>query len=985
MIAERLLQNVLRGTGSVIDWLGSKSTQSLFRREQLRQVFSLLSDDDPREFFRASKELLESDNVRFHLKHLVLELFGQMEKINDPIGSFFLKLVDEPSWTEHIHETVFFGHQVWISYLLDSGAISEWLNSAEDQLIGRALWLLRSVAEYVPDKVTDILSPSLSKDEPWPSRIYGALCWKEVDDSENMFDLRLQLTRMGQVRDYVDWNSLCTKYPIRALQLLSAILSFRINSSRGSNTQELSSRPNRWVKHELTAFFKVVERYPLESWEHLMPHIVHIATSVTREDYQRETWKMELGSGRDETNIILGTIKLVTRAGSVLAAEKPEEFISLVESLQNNNEINGPMIENVIIAAYAHLPDSHADAGINWLLDDPSRFRLGSGYYETEWAPAVELVTSLSSHCSDNVFKRLEDAIVDYHAPEEIADAKYCLEWRRKGKYPHFWGKTQYFLLPAVDSSRTQPATRSLIRVLNRKFGKYDSSSFMRGGGTVGGVIGSKLTPNLTKISDKAWLRIVASSNVTEQDNNKWVQAGPDRVLTTSIRSFAQSLANMSSQFPERFGKLALLFPDSVHPWYISAVISGLSSSTPGDAVPEAEKDSWRPASIKTILAVLDKYQSSDSYEVATSFCRLIAGRPDESWSKKTIEQLVRFAVDHPDPEPGNLNIYNDSSIDEATVDILFQNTINCVRGVAADTIGRLLWKNPDYFEQVRPGIESLVSDTHPVVRMASIEAIKPVFRIDEELAVQWFCAACNDDLRVAASYRAIDIFNYTVPGHIDQVGPIIQAMVISGKNDIAKEGARQVTARHLFDGLFRDELASCMEGSLSQRIGVANITASFLNNEDYSGKCQELLRPFMNDPEKDVRDELRTIFRKGAMLLESDYEDFIKEYIQSKAFEDDPHHFIRYIKDLPGSLVPVADAILPVICVSATTLKEGAQDSSARYIGTELISILLRLYEQAEGEQNSSMVEQCLDVWDLLIENRLTGPGNLVRQAIEI
>ena len=108
LIAERLLVKIYQGTGSVIDWLGPKKFQSLFRREQLRQVLSLLADESPQDFFRTSKELLESGDVRFHLKHLILELIGQLDSINIDIGEYFLNRMCDRYWRDHVLETVFF-------------------------------------------------------------------------------------------------------------------------------------------------------------------------------------------------------------------------------------------------------------------------------------------------------------------------------------------------------------------------------------------------------------------------------------------------------------------------------------------------------------------------------------------------------------------------------------------------------------------------------------------------------------------------------------------------------------------------------------------------------------------------------------------------------------------------------------------------------------------------------------------------------------
>lgn len=970
LIAERLLQKIYQGTGSVIDWLGPKGNQSLFRREQLRQVLTMLAEEWPDDFFNTARTLLESKDVRFHLKHLVLELIGQMDRATGGLGSYFLGLLDDPNWRDHVLETVFLGHPPWVSHLLDAGIISKWLESEDEQDVDRALWLLRSVAEQLPDSVTKILAPFADKSGEWPYRVLNAICWREANDSEKMFELRLHLARRGVVQDFVDWKTLCARHPLRAVQLIEAVLStWNINDNETPDARR--GRLERWYDHDRKALHDAVSKHPAQTWDLLMPHVARL-TNIKADHYdpRLQRW-MDERFARHETDIARGVVELLILAGQVLAAGQPDELISRVSPLEKNIS---PVVQEIIIKAYAHLPTGHADTAISWLLEDSARFRLGSGYHEPEWMHAVRLIKALSPHCSEKLFRQLEETIIHYHAPEERRDAEYYLKGWRKGYFGHYWGKTQYFLLPALDARRIRPATAEMIRVLERKFANYSKERFLRGGTTSGGWVGSKLDPNLEKISERAWLAIITSKKVPESDHGKWIQVDSDRVLATSIRQFASSLARIAKRYPERFGRLALRFPDDVHPAYVSSILDGFGTKTPGKEVPEPEKASWQSARVETVGAVLEKYQADDNRETAMSFCRLVAERADEDWSDKTIARLVHYAQNHPDLEQGKLNVYCDKSCDEATVEILFQNTINCVRGVAAGAIGQLLWERKDRLEQVRSAIESLVRDPHPAVRMAAIEAIEPVLNIDKDLAVSWFCQACKDDLRVAASPRAVRFFNYTVPSHIDQVGPIIQEMASSSLDDVALQGARQVTARWLFHGFFKEEFSKCVQGTVPQRKGVVSVAAQLLHDKKYCRQCQELLLQFMNDPEKEVRNDLRGIFRYKDLITDPKYAAFVKEYIKSQAFADDPDHFVWSLKDLAGSLIPVADAIFAVCDAFSTTLKEKTRDIGSRfpYMASEMSSILLRLYEQAQGERNMAIAGRCLDIWDLLFKNRV-------------
>ncbi|WP_213183346.1 hypothetical protein [Desulfosarcina cetonica] len=416
MIAERILTQLYTGTGSVISWLGPKENQSLFRREQLRQLLEMLSEETPSDFSEHARALLESGEVRFHLQHLVLEVIGQLKDIDASIGRYCHELIADSYWQEYIVETVIWGHASWVLYMLEQGIIANWLSGMEEQKTNRALWLLRSVAESIPDQVTDVLQPYLNEGGKWPQRILNTICWKAVDDSEQMFEIRLQLARMGQVSDFIAWKPYCEKYPLRAIRLIEAVIStWRIDDEQNASGQK--DRLEKWYDEDIQALYSAVEQFPGQTWDMLVDHIERL-TGISNElfDPRLERWNDPLLDEKSE-DIARGVVKLVISAGQAMAANQPDDLIKRVGLLENSIS---PIIQKIIISAYAHLPATHADVGITWLLGNPLRFRLGSGYREPGWMPAVRLIKALSPYCSEEVFDTLEETIIHYHASDEL-------------------------------------------------------------------------------------------------------------------------------------------------------------------------------------------------------------------------------------------------------------------------------------------------------------------------------------------------------------------------------------------------------------------------------------------------------------------------------------------------------------------------------------------------------------------------------------
>src|SRR5262249_50943509 len=75
LLATDLLDSITAAATTIPAWIKQRE-QSLFRREQLRQLLSMLRDDCPARYLAAVSDLLADVDIRFHLKHLALRFLG---------------------------------------------------------------------------------------------------------------------------------------------------------------------------------------------------------------------------------------------------------------------------------------------------------------------------------------------------------------------------------------------------------------------------------------------------------------------------------------------------------------------------------------------------------------------------------------------------------------------------------------------------------------------------------------------------------------------------------------------------------------------------------------------------------------------------------------------------------------------------------------------------------------------------------------------
>ncbi|MCP4613276.1 MAG: hypothetical protein GY845_31685 [Planctomycetes bacterium] len=975
-IAECLLREINQGEGSVKNWLGAKDKQSLFRREQLRQVLSLLSDESPTKFLNNAKTLLSNTCIRFHLKHLTLEVIGQIEEPSQQLCDYMLELLADDYWSAHVTETVFLGHPQYVSSLIDKRLVLDALENEDEERKKSMLWLLRSVAKEIPDTIVDILSPYVAKGGEWPQKVLNSLPWNCRDDPEAIFALRLKLARIGVVREFVYWKELAKTHPMRPIRLIEAVISTWDTPSLKDNSLSSRGRQSRleqWGGEELQALKAVAAEHPIDTWDLLMPHVERLTTIKSDEyDISLKDWlygdRVRL-DGR--ASISRGIVELLSESGRAMTSGKTSAFLLRANKLSLSPS---PVVQEILIASYATVPARFADEAVKYLLADNKRFALGAGYSEPKWAPAVRLLETQSPHCSGILFRELEKAINDYHAPEERMLAEHYLPGWKEDYFGEYWGRAQYFLLPALYENRRSKNTNNLIRVLERKFGDYPEAYFLRGGLGTGGCVGSPLPPDrLHEISDRAWLSIINNKDIPEDRSLNWKQIGPDRVAESSIIHFANDLGAIAKRYPERFAQLALQFPPDVNSRYLAAILDGVKTTKP-ENIPEQEKASWKPVAVETVEAILDKYGAGDSQSVADNFCRLIRERAHENWSDNAIDRLLGYAISHPDLELGKLNVRCDKTSEEATIDDLVQNAINCVRGAAALAIGALLWEHSDWLERLKPGLEHLANDSHPAVRVAALQACMPLLNIDKDLAVSFFLHACKDDLRVAACRYAVYFFNSCMQSHKEKLSPVLVQMFNSDIDEIATEGATEVCARWLFHGLFKDELNKCRNGSSAHRKGIAQVASHFITKDDYTEKCKDLLLPLFDDTDADVRQKVRHTFHNKVELLKlPGIQPFIQSFIRSQSFRDDPTGILYSFEKFPEPVAPFADSIF-VICEEFTgPLAELSRDISQgiAHDSSQVVSLLLRLYDQAK-EHYPTIAAKCLDAWDILFENRI-------------
>lgn len=965
LIAERVVEAIESGE-NIIEWLGSKSNQTLFRREQLRQAMLMLSQERYYSFAELAKDILNSDSIRFHLKHLVLEVIGQSMEYDNQIEELLINLVENNYWREHVLETVFIGNSYGVKMLGNKGFLREWIFSNDEIKVNTSINLLNSVNNSFPKELVGLLYELFKGSDQLQEKLIHVIGWDAENDTEEIFNLRLRLAEKNKYHHYCNWTALSKKHPLRTIKYIGAILD-SIDSLSSVSEDGYKSRIEKLYKSDLKNLLIMAENYSIQVWDYLLPKIVKNSPQFD-EVFNRIKWREHYG----EYSLIEGTIRLIIKAGSNMASIQPSDYIERAKIVLNNDL---ETIKEFVYESLSYLPSKYADYGIRVFLENINKIIHlgGSSFNMPKGKFAREIIDSHSPYCTEELFRGLEELIYFYHEPDELDLAKWYLKYRRDGYYYNFyWGETQYLLLSRLDSKRTSDKTKALISVLRRRYNGRSDDEIANVKNYRGGVVGSKLNRNLFKISDKSWLKILQNPKVKKDSSKLWTEDKTGSLIESSIFQFASSLEKVAKTNPERFGLLSLKLSTDVSPSYIAAIFRALALK---EYDSDMELEEWQPASEATVLKVLKRHLNVNSREIAIEFCRLIIARNDIIWTDEIINTLKFMSSNHCDPEKGVMNIHRtdwDGNMDTLSTSELFDNSINSVRGKAVEAIGTFLWKDKDSLNKFEDTIEKVILDPHPSVKISLVGTLIPIINIDKSKAVNWFVKNSMEDIRVVEERYSITFMNYTIKEYHDRLEPVLEKMISSEHEEVVILGSRMATAYHIIYNIFSDLINRCLNGTLNQKKGIIIGAGELIGNDDFSDRCIEILNIIIDEYNPELKNEMDRIFRFDSDKFKY-FEDFTKKYIKSQYFSDSSN-LIYILLDYEDDLIDYKDIILSLSHEISEYWADKKRDISnrLRMASTELPKLLIRLYNDSLKINDYALRDECLNLWDSFFENHV-------------
>ena len=982
LVAERVLSESIRERTSPLEWL-RKRDQSLFRREQLRQLLFLQREQLPGGYVELLRQLIHDQHVRFHLRHLALGMLKAADPPSDSECKLLLELLDDDSWWKHALMYVVRSHGTWIERCHSAGIFQQWLESENDEKINWTLWVLRFVPATHRHIVDETLFPLIDLGDPvWAKRLDGTLPNDTSEDSEASFEWRLKRVRSGAIDVHLyALHSAVKKFPLRVAKLLAAMFERRIDVAQQSLEGDQSEKKLRLPDFERSGWDELLSDIHLADragWNHLLPVLVR-SVRVTR---QIRCAQLERRKHSNPTSLFMpagglwhlhreltrvnGKLRhFLTRIGHTII---PEDFPGKLQELSKLDLRRSRTLNHLAAVVLCAAPPANADEVLRWLLADVRRFQLRGSRSMFVSKPAARLIARFSPTCSDALFSKLEAAVLAYHGPEEKYSVEIQLrELKESGKLlANHYGRGQFVLLSAMAKDRLSDHARSALATWLGKFG--NPGALRQGNGLRGGCVSSSI-PNDRRhlMSDGIWLRLISTAWQTARQRRR----ADNWLAERSHRMFAQDFGEQAKMNPSRFVRLANLIPLNAPIEYFENVLRALQERTPPQNRPPNLSD-WEPAPFEDVQALILKLiDLAVDNQLANAICWVVRNRASEPWHLRITDYVACMSVSASTPcgEPFE---FGDSGL----------NPWEGVRGSAVETLHWLISNHSGFAIRYLPEIMQCIRDTHPSVRVAATGLCNAWARWNMDSAVQLFLAVCDHrDDRVMSGYYVPEFLRYVWKRYSSDIEPLLCRMVDSHVNEVAELGAYRATGGWFTNVLYGELAERCRTGTVPMRKGFAKALADLSRVDEFRDSALEALPDFFDDTDEEVSNQAAHVFYRNAELLEHPAGIILAlKLAQSQAFLRDPSDLLEPLHQYSGSLLPYMSVMIAVVDAAAGPLADLISNMQTRHarVSRMLPDLLLRLYQEADGQQNEQVRHQCLNAWDRLLESHVVGIDTL-------
>ncbi|SFU14132.1 ATP-binding protein [Mesorhizobium sp. YR577] len=936
--------------GQSVHALLTSNEQRLFRRTQVRQIFSRLRDIGERRYLPNLRAVMESGDVRYLVKDAIAYWLSEVE---GPTADERL-LVESWFAPGHLLERsarVVFNGSYWLLTLLEGGTIKQWVSEGGDRK-EFAFWLLNKAAVKHSARVAAFMrcwwsaAPDARAGElkAWFERLYpdgpiGSLEALYGDVIAKLPDTEIK----PALEDNFELGSWVQKSPSLAAHILGLwlrrwMVAFPADHPFGQSKhnsdywiQELvKAQPGALLEAMLEPFAEALrrEQVALASGDMTYPtlrppHYEH------DQQYQR---------------CLLGALEAV--AGN--EPGKAEEFLRLLGTGSD-------------VAMFAQLHAIAANgAGLKHLLipllSYKRIFKVGDS--DSDWIPFAKAAAAAMPFLPEADRTHVEEAVLAYRPEYEWAREYLCRDKAGElvllandtAEYVRYQlklsGRDERAILRTIGPDHLSERARRRLAELDRKFA---GAPLPEAYGIRGGWVRSPIpSEKAAFMSDTQWLRAIAKYDGSERHVYE-----PDGVIG-GRRQLASVLQERTKEEPIRFVELLERLPLTASPNYAEAVISGLRES-------EVEASLVVRAIKAALCWPVREYDRIISWTIQK--------HPEAAADPDVLEFLLKSAeygeasdTTVTTTSPKAKEKLSARELLERNDDLVFSG-INGERGAAYEALASVLWKDETALRAILDLLERRTRhEPLASVRICMVHLINSVGKYEPDKAVDLFQRVVGTDFRILRGYAAEHVLDWLVFRRSDIVAGFIDGMLKSERTGIRAYGHFLESLLALIEDERNDEFVAGFKDNPVRRQMAALRASGNAASGRYGSRALSWLQQLIQDEDSLVRADTMHIAWEKLLDDGNGHTAFIRTYIASPTFSDDSDSLMRALEkrasQFPDLTFVAVERVLE--------LADGwTADARRGHFSTlhHLSRVLIELYRAVEVE--STQEKKILNLFD--------------------
>lgn len=899
------------------------SDQSLFIRSNVRQALEYLRVADTRRYLLDLKNILNSENIRVHVRTLILDVLLNFEKLtNDEIN--ILINVQGIIKNTILNKYEYKEAEFLIQY--NTGKLLENLIDIENEKFNQSAELLTMFADKYTKEIDLIInqlndthltkimligypntlsrflfSPYLYK----TTRLYNILKSLLQNDSVSIKSLFGHLQYV--MKDFIQTEQVFELYGILLNKIIQEILS---GNNRNDNSLYIHNI-KEYITKSPEKFIEINFKYLLNGIKNSQVY-THNGLKYDKLSYHRIYGY--------EDNIC----KVFSIALNTLAKQEPASYWDFIEKYKYSEY---ETILFLILKSLYYLPIECSDQIVEYIINNPYIYNVG---YSSNYNYLIMLLLNkFTQNCDEELFKKLIKTILIYREDYEYKYFKDLKKNRRLNYSPihHVQAK----LLDSLDKERLLKYPKAKLKLLELQR-KFKATNFLQEPREIeGGFVVSPISKEKAlKMSINQWKRAIY----------KYITPDSNRFSPCSGGAYqlSQVLEDIVNQNPLKFlNFICELYINKTSPYYINAILTGLSNLVGY----YEEKETL----IKYCLKISDKDFNHSIIKLLTSFIN----NTGVHLSDYCIDLIIQFIIN---PQ------YNDEW-DNNDIDMV---SINCTNGQALWLLQKILSKNinlKDKFNSIFDSIHTLSLAT----KVAFINPLREIYNNDPNYALSLLQKLIISDRTLIQSGYVQEFISQT--SFIDNFEFYFELLknIESNTPSVKKLISGMFTHYSLYFDKAKDiVLKYITSNDKDYKIGVAEILSQYANEKEIrlTKFYQEIFTKLLNDNDSEIKRTCLKFIHQYNKPEELFLNPLFELIVNSNAFLSYTH----FIYELNESLINVKYLNKYKLIINRfIELKEEEifKNPDANFEIGSLFETILKVYELQEDSEILDLIDRFL------------------------